>query len=60
VKHALAVFAALFLAIHVSVGPVPAPVPVLLALGAVIGTLVFMIAGQLARDGLFPRWGAGA
>ncbi|HZR53615.1 MAG TPA: hypothetical protein VFB06_29425 [Streptosporangiaceae bacterium] len=42
-KRALAVLAALFFAVHVSVLGIPAPVPVLLVFAAVIGGLCRLI-----------------
>jgi len=57
VSRALAVLAILCFAVHVSVPGIPAPVPVFLALGAVIGVLVWLIFEATVRSQ--PHWRAG-
>lgn len=54
----IAVLAGLFLAIHVSVGPVPAPVPVVLCFAAVIAGLLWLIFEAVFRN-TPPHWAAG-
>jgi hypothetical protein len=58
VNKVIVVILGLLAAIHVGIPAMylPAPAPVFLAFAGVIWTLVFMIAGPLRRDGLFPVW----
>jgi hypothetical protein len=58
VKAVIVAVLALLGLIHVSVPALslPAPVPVCFAMAGILFTLVFMVAGTLRRDGLFPVW----